>query len=313
MSAFVYIISYASIIVFIIAVITRINAYVQKPIHVRWELYPVAHEGGERASYGGSYLEDVDWWKKERKISRISELKYMIPEILFLKACWEHNRSIWYRTYTFHLGLYVVIGFIGLLIVGAVGELTGTSQSGAMIFVNKLSCVLGPVGFVLSIIGALGLIIMRSTDTALKNYSSSEHFYNLWFFIIAASAGLLSWFVVDKDFSLLRGFVANLLTFEMGQVDSRLFAAGIVLPFLLIAYIPNTHMAHFFMKYFLYHDIRWGDEPNINNPATDAKIGVVLNYPVTWAASHIAVTPERKTWAEVATFNPAAEPETEKE
>ncbi len=26
------------------------------PLHLRWELYPVAHEKG-RASYGGSYIE----------------------------------------------------------------------------------------------------------------------------------------------------------------------------------------------------------------------------------------------------------------
>jgi len=50
----------------------------------------------------------------------------------------------------------------------------------------------------------------------------------------------------------------------------------------------------------------------VDNPATQAKIGVVLNYPVTWAAPHIAGH-GKNTWAEVATFNPAAEPETEKE
>ena len=86
----------------------------------------------------------------------------------------------------------------------------------------------------------------------------------------------------------------------------------VVIGVLTIAYIPLTHMSHFFMKYFLYHDIRWGDEPNINTPKTDAKIGIVLNYPVSWSASHIAGH-GKETWAEVATFNPTSEPEEGKE
>ncbi len=43
---------------------------------------------------------------------------------------------------------------------------------------------------------------------------------------------------------------------------------------------------------------------------TNAKINVVLNYPVTWSASHIAGH-GKNTWAEVATFNPEAQTEKE--
>jgi hypothetical protein len=39
---------------------------------------------------------------------------------------------------------------------------------------------------------------------------------------------------------------------------------------------------------------------------------VVLNYPVSWGAPHIAGH-GKTTWAEVATFNPVAEPEDKKE
>ncbi len=79
MSLFVYLITYIGIIIFCAAVLKRIIAYINNPPHVRWELYPVGHESGERAEYGGSYLEDVDWWKKPRHVSRINELKVMIP------------------------------------------------------------------------------------------------------------------------------------------------------------------------------------------------------------------------------------------
>ena len=108
----------------------------------------------------------------------------------------------------------------------------------------------------------------------------------------------------------MRNFVVGMLTFKMGEIESPLFAAQMVFAFALIAYIPLTHMSHFFMKYFMYHDIRWGDEPN-DNKEMSAKIAAVLNYPVAWSAAHIHGT--GKTWAEVATFNPAAEPKDKKE
>ena len=60
MSIMVYLVAYLSIAVFLIAVIYRVVRYLKNPIHLRWELYPVAHEG-TRARYGGSYLEEVDW------------------------------------------------------------------------------------------------------------------------------------------------------------------------------------------------------------------------------------------------------------
>lgn len=102
----IYGIAYLAVIIFVSAVLFRIVSYISKPMHVRWELYPVAHEG-ERASYGGGYLEEVDWWEKEREKSLIGELIYMIKEILFLKAVWENNRTLWYQTYAFHIGIYL--------------------------------------------------------------------------------------------------------------------------------------------------------------------------------------------------------------
>ncbi len=315
MAVSIYILTYLALIVFISAVLKRIIAYIKNPIHVRWELYPVPHEG-ERASYGGSYLEDVDWWDKPRKISKISELKVMIPEILLLKAVWENNRSLWYVTYPFHLGLYLIVGFLGLLVVGAIAQLAGVTvgpQVPLLSAVAALTNVLGPVGFILAIIGAIGLIYKRMTDEGLKNHSSAEHFFNLILFITTMGVAVLTWLFVDPTFSIARSFVASFISFGFNKtlLANPLFCAQIVLAFLTLAYIPLTHMSHFFMKYFLYHDIRWGDEPNINSPETDAKIGVVLNYPVTWAASHIAGH-GKETWAEVATFNPVAE-KTEKE
>jgi len=308
MSLLIYIISYLSIIVFFAAVIKRFSSYLTNPIHVRWELYPVAHEG-KRAAYGGGYLEEVDWWQKPREKSLIGELKVMIPEIFFLKAVWEHNRSLWFMTYPFHLGLYLVVCLLGLLIIGAVARLAGASLPPV---IGTLTTIIGPVGYVLVIIGALGLIAKRLTDPGLKGYSSVAHFFNLVLFIITMLVALLAWKNADPTFAMAQTFLANLIYFRWEATGSALFNVQVLLGVLTLAYIPLTHMSHFFMKYFLYHDIRWGDTPNINTPKTDAQIGVVLSYPVSWSASHIAGH-GKTTWAEVATFNPAAKPEDEKE
>ncbi|MBI4831703.1 MAG: nitrate reductase, partial [Candidatus Lindowbacteria bacterium] len=116
-----YLITYAAFITFVVAVVVRIYKIETMPVHLRWELYPVAHEG-KRAHYGGSYFEEVDWWTKPRHFSLIGELKGMIPEMLFIKALWENNRPLWYRSFPFHFGLYLLIGWAGLLVVGTVAQ-----------------------------------------------------------------------------------------------------------------------------------------------------------------------------------------------
>lgn len=312
MSSLVYIVTYLSILVFLGAVLKKIVAYVNNPIHIRWELYPVPHEGGGRNEYGGSYLEDQEWWNKKRETTKIGELKVMIPEMLFLKAVWEHNRPLWYVTFPFHFGLYFIMVFLGTLILSVIADLVGLGNSFFMVPLSALTNFFGPVGFILAICGAVGLLFKRLTDDSLKKYSSPEHYFNLVLFIVTIGLATLTWLFVDPTFSMTQKFIKDLITFNFAAIDSRLFVAEIYLGVLTIAYIPLTHMSHFFMKYFLYHDIRWGDEPNINTPETDAKIGIVLNYPVSWSASHIAGH-GKETWAEVATFNPAADPEEGKE
>ena len=73
------IISYLCLIVFLSAVGLRIRKQWKMPVHFRWELYPVQHEPGEKASYGGSYMEEVNWWEKKRRKSLINEIQYMVP------------------------------------------------------------------------------------------------------------------------------------------------------------------------------------------------------------------------------------------
>jgi hypothetical protein len=84
-----------------------------------------------------------------------------------------------------------------------------------------------------------------------------------------------------------------------------LLASGLLLGSVLLAYIPLTHMSHFIAKYFTYHSIRWDDAPNRGEAKLAAKIAECLSYRPTWAAAHMGADGTR-TWAEIATTNPAA-------
>ena len=82
MTIALYCMLYIGVLVFVAGCVVRAVSYASKPIHLRWEIYPLPH--------GTS-----------------GELKIMIPEILFLKGLWEFNRRMWWVSYPFHLGLYL--------------------------------------------------------------------------------------------------------------------------------------------------------------------------------------------------------------
>ncbi len=83
---------------------------------------------------------------------------------------------------------------------------------------------------------------------------------------------------MDRHFANLRGFFQGLLTFDGSAIPqlSALQSLEIVLASLLVAYIPLTHMSHFFTKWFTYHDVRWSDEPNLEGSGFDEKIAKQL-------------------------------------
>ena len=119
MTILTFMIAYSAVAIFVVAVVLRFLMWSRMPMHLRWELYPVAHEGA-KASYGGSYLEESEWWKRPRHFSLAGELGAMVPEILFLVALKEHNPKLWTRSFPFHFGLYLVAACTALMGVAGV-------------------------------------------------------------------------------------------------------------------------------------------------------------------------------------------------
>ncbi len=313
MTVLLYVTAYVCVVVFVAAVVIRGLRVLRMPVHLRWEIYPVAHEKG-RAHYGGSYFEELDWWTKPRGRAWISEALAMGAEILLLKGVWEHNRRLWWRSYPFHLGLYLLVGFLGLLVLGAILQIAGLCpvDGGCPVAaaVDVLMRVFGIAGLVLTVLGTALMLLWRLTDADVRDYTKPAHLINLVFILAASGVALVAVASRQDGFGDLRQFLCHLITLKTAQpVGGALLGAAIVLGCLLIAYIPLTHMAHFFLKYFTWHQIRWNDEPNLPGGKLEGQIQERLGQPVSWSAPHIGAD-GRKNWVDLAL---GGMPEEEKE
>jgi nitrate reductase gamma subunit len=308
MSVFLYAVSYVSILVFIIACVFRVLLYARTPLHLRWELYPVPHEEPDRVEHGGSYYESHEWWTKPSPRYYMEELKWMAAEILFLKALWEFNRKLWYRSFPFHFGLYLLIFSVFILLLCGVGSIISPIfMKGAIgTGLQSLYQLAGTVGMVLSILGALGLLVIRTTDSQMKIYTTPGDIFNLLFFVIALGILALGCLTSSGTASGIGAFARGLLVFDAGLETSGLLSAGVILTGLLVAYIPMTHMSHFIAKYFTYHNIRWDDTANRRGSDIEARLAECLAFRPTWSATHVGAD-GKKTWAEIATSSPVQE------
>jgi nitrate reductase gamma subunit len=296
MTALLYVWIYICLLVSLAACAVRALRYARAPLHLRWELYPVPHEAPKRAAYGGSRFEEIDWWTKTEPSNKLGELKAMGSEILFLKGVWEFNRGLWFSSYPFHLGLYLLIA-------------TGvTATAGAMIpalapLLHPLYMFTGLAGAALSLLGATGLLIRRLSDARLRIYTTPGDLFNLLFFIGTTAALLVSYAIRPEDAPGTGAILRGLLTFDTGVQLAGAQAVALALAAALIMYIPLTHMSHFIAKYFTYHAIRWDDMPNLNQKALTSKIAEYLTYKPTWSAPHVGAD-GKATWADIATKNP---------
>ena len=186
MTTLLYLICYLATIVFVLACLTRITIYARAPMHLRWELYPIPHEEPARVKHGGSRFEEVDWWTKQTRFRLMGELKFMVPEMLFLKGLYEFNRKLWYRSFPFHFGLYLLIGTLGLLLAAAMlSILAPASEMESLVdAIQSIYRLTGAAGLFLAVLGAIGLLARRLTDESLKNYTTPGDIFNLIFFII---------------------------------------------------------------------------------------------------------------------------------
>lgn len=305
MTTLFYTVLCLSAVVGVIATVARAVMYARAPLHLRWELYPVPHEAARRAAHGGSYFEDVNWWTKPSHFNLKGELTAMFTEMLFLVALREFNPRLWWRSFPFHFGLYLLIGTAALLLGAAVATLLlpGLMAGRVGWTLHQAYRATGIAGLGLAVVGAAGLLHRRLTDPNLKPYSTPADHFNLIAFLVVLAVVGAGWLLRPSGSPGALRLAVGLLTWDTTLQVPVLLAVGLALTALLGAYVPFTHMSHFVGKYFTYHAVRWDDAANRRGGSIERLLAEYLTYRPTWAAPHVKADGSR-TWAEVATTNP---------
>ncbi|MGC8642598.1 MAG: respiratory nitrate reductase subunit gamma [Isosphaeraceae bacterium] len=288
---------YVCLIVFVTVTVWRTVRLARLPVHLRWELAPVPHEKG-KSHYGGSYFEDYEWWTKPRERSLRSELVYMFEEIVFIKALWKNNRRLWWFSFPFHFGMYLLIVAAGIVLVGAVLDLTGMAPGGGTVLPPAI-LGLTAAGHLLGVVGAVGLLGCRIWDPQLRPFRTNAALFNLGFLLLVFLSGLAA-LVATNDFAgALIGFARALLTGDGSTSPTAILRAHLVLVSLFAAYLPFTRMLHFVAKYFTYHKVRWDDSSMVPGSPMEKQVLQLLEQPVTWSAAHLQAD-GRKNWIDIA-------------
>ena len=303
------ILAYAFIALIIIAYLMRLAKYARMPVHLRWELYPLA--GERNRLMGGSYLEDAEWWSSPREEkSFLGEMKFMGEEVLFFKEYHRLNRPYWYYVFPFHIGTFTFLILIAALIVGALTEIVGIDISGASTniwgrFLYYSTPVVGGIALIFGTLGCVALLLRRLFNEELRPYTRKIEYFNLVLILTLFLTGLLSWTLYDHALAVERLFFVSLLTFSGVPGISPLTITHILLVLVTAVYMPFTNMMHFFAKWFTYHKIRWDDTPNLRGSDLEDKLGTNLNLPLSWSSTHIQGL---NRWSDIAQEQPAAKP-----
>jgi nitrate reductase gamma subunit len=305
MTSVIYAVLCLSVAVCAAATAARAVRYARAPLHLRWELYPVPHEAAARASYGGSRFEQSASSARAARPNHWGTLKALAVEIATLNALREHNRPLWWRSFPFHAGLYLLSG--ALMLVLAAAALTLLAPSAAAGWPGTALRLLyrpaGIAGVMLAAAGAAALLHRRLTDPALRRFTTPGDVFNLAAFVVALGVLGAGYALAPAGAPGVVAIAAGLLTWDTGVRVPGLLAAGLALSALLAAYIPFTHMSHFVGKFFTYHAVRWDDAAAEPGGAIARAMADYLTYRPTWAAPHIAADGER-TWADIATAAP---------
>jgi nitrate reductase gamma subunit len=302
-----HILSYITLIVFVVLVVLRMIRIGTAPVHLRWELYPVPHESGPRAKYGGSKMEEVDFWTKKHKSNILGEMKVMLPEIIFLKGVWEYNRKLWTGSFPFHFALYMIFFNIALFIIAAIMTLSGSpigaEQSGINLWIYWITYYVSWIATFMGTLGAVRMLFLRIVDDGLAKFSTMSHYFNIILIGAYYFTGML-WVAFDPMLvdNILAYFV-GIITFSSMADFPTIAYVHMYIGLFFAFYLPFTHMTHFFTKYFTYHKIRWEDSQVTPGSTMQKRLAQQLTQPVTWSASHIGAD-GTKNWLDLATWAP---------
>jgi nitrate reductase gamma subunit len=289
--------TFSAIFVFLVVSVYRLLSIARLPAHLRWELAPIPHEKG-KGRYGGSYLEEHEWWRKPRHNSITAPVMYMLREIFLMRGIWKNNRTLWPFSLLLHAGIYLFVGALVLYIIDAIFIITGVPASVLDVF-QDIASGLALAGYLAGGLGVVSLILKRRLDGNYRPFTTSSMYFRLAFLGAVFFSGIWAWFGTDNLGAVMGNFMNNLFTLNSGITASVPLSVHIIIALLFIVYLPFTDMLHFIAKYFTYHAVRWNDEPM--NEKMDEKLRALIDQPADWSAPHAG---PGKSWAEIATEKP---------
>ncbi|HID43566.1 MAG TPA: nitrate reductase [Archaeoglobaceae archaeon] len=203
---------YITALLLIVGIIYRAYRWSKSPQILPWEIFPYPETTG-------------------------AQLKYLLTEILTQHALREHNRRMWIPALILHWGLYLVVIWVILVLVGI--------QNAYYIG------MLGAAGILIGTI--ISLVIRLSTE--IRRITAFVEYFNLLFLLVLSVLGLSTNF-----FEVVNRVYLYSLIMLSPKTDS--FTTGSVATLFLVQlfliYLPYNRMAHFFAKYFTYHQVKWG-------------------------------------------------------
>jgi nitrate reductase gamma subunit len=272
----------------------RTVAIARLPVHLRWELAPIPHEKG-KGKYGGSYLEEYEWWTKTPRRSRIAPLAYMVVEIFLLRGIWKRNRPLWPLTFAFHGGIYLVTAMLLLSLIGAILIASQAPPSVINVF-QEIASVLAVAGYLLGGVGAISLLFKRALDANLRPFNTTTKYFNLALLGAVFISGAYAWFSLGDFAAQMSLFIKGLITLDTGLTVALSLSVHVIISLLFLLYLPWTDMIHFVAKYFTYHEVRWNDAPQ--DEKMKRELRGLLAQPVSWSAPHIKAD-GKKNWIEL--------------
>lgn len=287
---------YLAIILFFVLSIGKAVKIAKMPMHNRWEIYPVPIEKG-RSHYGGSFYEEYLWWEKPREKSLTNEIVEMLKEMFFIKNLFDNQRTLWWFSFPFHFGMYLVAAWTVLLWIGSFVVKAGIAVAPDAVWwaslLYYLTLLTGIIGGLMFTFGSLGLLFKRIFDLAMKNYTTPQEYFNLTLLFATGLTGLILW-ASDPFFHGARELSINFFSFQALPTN---FVMTLHLIFLgaLIIYIPSSKMSHYVGKYFTFHKVLWENEPNLPGSNLMKKIEEAKHYPPgeNWSATHFHPTGEK--------------------
>jgi len=287
---FAYIATYVSFTFIILAYAYKVAKIARMPLHLRWELYPVPHEKGYK--YGGSYLEELEWWTKPQERSSFRSLLYMLKKYFLFNRYFRKNKRYWMSLYPWHIGFYLIVLFHALAFFGALAMLTAdievssvsVSSMGIGLYYTTIVVAVG--SFVTGSFGSIGLLVERVVNKDLRAYTFPVNYFNYVFFLIVFLSGFFAWYFFDPSLAAYREFWKSLITFQFTYVEPATYT-HVMLFSLFLIYLPFTRSTHYITSLFAYFGVLWSDKPNLRGSGVEREVQELLEKPVSWSAPHV--------------------------